>query len=274
MKRLKHLVVATTILAMSIIRLDAAEPKKMDIKQKWQGSFPTASMKLLAKDQQASRVAVVDDAKQWSKIWKAFDSEAKQPKVDFDKNIVVMVKNVRFLNRIFVGGATLDGGILKVSAGETRTARPIRDKVYCALFVVPKEGIEKISDGGRSLITLKREGALSGLITIKGTEASFENAGAWIRLWEYDPQLADAAAKLFDSVKVEKVSHQTGAASTIKFQLGEKSKLNKMRQYYVTVFVYKDGKIGDNKSEIFFLDGFNKVKLPGKIEGTLKKLDR
>jgi hypothetical protein len=258
----------------SLMNLQAAEPKRMELKEKWQGTFPMASMKLLAKDQQASRMAFVGSSEQWSKVWKAFDAEGKQPKVDFDKNIVVMVKNVRYLNRIFVANATLDAGTLKVVAGETRTARPIGDHVHCAMFVVPRAGIDKISDGGRSTISIKPNGALVGKIEVKDTEATFKNAGVWIRLWEYDPFLADASAKLFDSVKLTKIKHTTGKPSHIEFSLGDKSKINKRRQYYVTIFVYKDGMIGNNKSEIFFLDGFNKVKLPGKIEGTFKKLNR
>jgi hypothetical protein len=252
----------------------AAEPKKMELKQKWQGTFPTARLKLLAKGHQASRVAFIAEGKQWSQVWKAFDAEAKEPKIDFDKNIVVMVKNVRFLNRIFVGNATLDDGTLKVLAGETRTARPINDRVHCAMFVVPRAGIKKISDGGRSTISMQPDGALAGKITFKKNEASFKNAGVWIRLWEYDPFLADASAQLYDSVKLTKVEHTTGKDSQIDFNLGDKTKINARRQYYVTIFVYKDGEIGKNKSEIFFLDGFNKVKLPGKIEGTFKKLNR
>jgi hypothetical protein len=266
-------ILVVALLAVSTSGSHAADPKKMDITEKWQGSFPTASMKLLRKDQQASRIAFIGDLKQWAAVWEAFDPQADQPQVDFEKNIVVMVKNVRFLNSIFISGATLDTGTLKVTAGETRTARPIRDKVQCAMFVVARDGIKKITDGSKNSISLAA-GALACRITIKKSEATFKNAGVWVRLWEFDPRLADASAKLFDSVKIQNVSHTAGSDSSIECQLGDETKLNKMRQYYVTVFVYKNGKIGKNKSEIFFLDGFNKVKLPGKIEGTLKKLNR
>ena len=75
-------------------------------------------------------------------------------------------------------------------------------------------------------------------------------------------------------MKLVKLKHKSGKATTIEFEVGDKGKINPQRQYYVTIFLYKDGKVGDNKSEVFFLDGFNKVKLPGKVDRTLKKLDR
>lgn len=269
-----RLLAVAVAFVLSVVRLDAADPVKVDVSQNWQGSLPIENLGLLAKDHADSRVAFIGDAKQWAKVWQAVNADAEQPKVDFEKNIVVMLKNVQFVNQISVRGATLEDGTLKVMAVETRSARPVIDKVFCAMFVAPRAGINKISDGGPVTISLKPAGALSGKVAIKESEASFENAGVWIRLWEYDPRLADASAELFDSVKIEKVAHETGRASSIEFQLGDKSKLNKMREYYVTVFVYRDAKFGDNKSEIFFLDGFNKVKLPGEITGTLKKLNR
>lgn len=116
--------------------------------------------------------------------------------------------------------------------------------------------------------------ALSGTLEIPAAEATFEGATAWVRLWEYDPFLADAAAREFADVQVEKIQHQNGAATRFEFELGDTEQINADRKYYVTVFLYRDGDVGNVKKEIFFLDGFNKVDLPCTLDGVLKKLDR
>lgn len=264
---LAGLITAVTGVAM-------ADPISVKIEKKWAGSLPVKSLKLFPEKQRKSRLAYVSSEKQWEALWKAAGFEEKLPKVDFEKSLVVVAKNVRSLNRISVNSASLDNGILRVLALETRTARPIQDKVYCSILVVPRKGIEKLSDGGQTTIEIKPDPALMGAVKIDAKEKSFENVTAWVRLWEYDPRLADAAADLFGYAKLAKLNHKSGKATTIEFEVGDKAKINPKRQYYVTIFLYKDGKVGDKKSEVFFLDGFNKVQLPGKVDGTLKKLDR
>lgn len=268
-----------TVLVSGYSGLAMADPITVKIEQQWSGSLPVESLKLFPENQQKSRVAYVADQKQWETLWNVFESAGEQsdaelPKVDFEKSLVVVTKNVRYLNRISVNSASLDNGVLRVLALETRSARPIENKVYCAILVVPRKGIEKISDGGRQTIEIKPDPALTGAVKVDAREASFENVTAWIRLWEYDPRLVDVSADLFGDVKLAKLKHETGTATTMEFEVGDAAKINPERQYYVTVFLYRDGKVGDNKSEVFFLDGFNKVKLPGKVDGTLRKQNR
>jgi len=254
--------------------VQAADPVNVEIRQTWSGMLPTASLKLFPENQRKLRVACITGPKPWKQFWSDFDADGALPKIDFKKDLVVIAKNVRYLNRINIRAARLDKGTLKVLALETRTARPIQDSVYCSVIVVRRTGIEKISDGGRDTVAISAVPALTGSVQVTATQASFENVTAWVRLWEYDPLLADASADLFGDARLTKLSHKSGTDTTIAFELGDKSKINPRRQYYVTVFLYRDGKVGDVKSEIFFLDGFNKVKLPGRIKGTLKKLDR
>ena len=117
--------------------------------------------------------------------------------------------------------------------------------------------------------------AISGALTINADEESFANATAWVRVWEYDPFLADAAAKQFAESRISDIEHETGKATQIPFSIGGADQINAGKKYYVTVFVYRDGKVGKVENEIFFLDGFNKVELPATgFSGELKKLDR
>lgn len=117
--------------------------------------------------------------------------------------------------------------------------------------------------------------AISGKLTIRSEEESFARATAWIRVWEYDPFLADAAAKQFGEARVADINHDNGTETEIPFSIGDAENISPERKYYITVFIYRDGKVGQVGKEMFFLDGFNKVELPtSEFSGELKKLDR
>lgn len=251
-----------------------ADPVSVEIEKKWSGSLPVKSLKMFPEKQQNSRVAYVSSQEKWKSLWTAFGSPGELPKVDFEKHLVVVAKNTGYLNRISVASAALDNGVLRVDADETKSARRIVDTVYCGILIVPRKGITRISDGAGRTIDVRPIPALTGAVQVRATEMSFENVTAWVRLWEYDPFLADVAADLSDDVKLANLKHQSGRATTIRFEVGDKARINPERHYYVTVFLYRDGKVGDNASRVYFLDGFNKVKLPGKIDGTLRRLNR
>lgn len=104
-----------------------------------------------------------------------------------------------------------------------------------------------------------------------GAEISPE-AVFWGRLWEYDPLLADAAAKMVDSVEMPFAKFGKGEGGVVTVSAKLASALQAGRKYYVTVFVYPDAK-KDEGARRFFLDGFNKVFEDGKgqvLKGELK----
>ena len=134
---------------------------------------------------------------------------------------------------------------------------------------------EEKKQGTDQDIAEQNDFAISGELTINADEESFDGATAWVRVWEYDPRLADAAAQQFAESKVENIEHQNGTATDIPFSLGNAENINTDRKYYITVFIYRDGKVGKVENEMFFLDGFNKVQLPTEgFKAELKKLDR
>lgn len=86
---------------------------------------------------------------------------------------------------------------------------------------------------------------VQGTIVIPAKVPSFMGSTLEIKLWEYDPFLADASAKLFDEVIVKDYGHAETKETTTKFVIGEKAnggKTTKGRNYYVTLFVLVDGK--------------------------------
>ena len=122
-----------------------------------------------------------------------------------------------------------------------------------------------------------RGGLLSGLINGKSIEAKgvqgvlilpkllpkFVDHALEIKLWEYDPFLADVGAKLVDEFAVKKYSHESGKQTETPFSLGGKLEPRKDRRYYITVFVLKNGRrthIGEQDGK----SGLCKVLMDGK----------
>ena len=92
-----------------------------------------------------------------------------------------------------------------------------------------------------------------------------------IRLWEYDPRIADKGADLFAEKVIEWPSAAQGRGG-IEFELGDRSKANPALSYYITAYLYEDGKVGDLESRIYFLGGFNRVTIPGTFSGDIVRI--
>ena len=114
---------------------------------RWAGDYPVAELKRLPENQRTSSVGFIGDAERFAAVWKAFQIGEPVPAVDFEKNLVVFVRNNEFYNRTSIGKVTLDDGVLSVLAMETRSAMPIEDKVAMAVAVVPRAGITVIQSG-------------------------------------------------------------------------------------------------------------------------------
>ena len=116
------------------------------------------------------------------------------------------------------------------------------------------------------------ESAVFGELSFQGVpEFAGNSASAWVRLWEYDPRIADKAADLFAEQIIEEIPVGPGL-KRFRFELGDKSKANPNRNYYITAAIYEKGRVGDVNARIYFLDGFNRVDLPSEFFGSFKRL--
>ena len=114
------------------------------------------------------------------------------------------------------------------------------------------------------------ESAVFGELSFqRGAEFAGNRASAWVRLWEYDPRIADKAADLFAEQIIEEVPVGPGL-KRFTFELGDKSKANPDRNYYITAAIYEKGRVGDVNARIYFLDGFNRVVIPSEFSAQLK----
>jgi len=116
------------------------------------------------------------------------------------------------------------------------------------------------------------ESAVFGELSFQGVpEFAGNSASAWVRLWEYDPRIADKGADLFAEQIIEEIPVGPGL-KRFRFELGDKSKANPTRNYYITAAIYEKGRVGDVNARIYFLDGFNKVDIPSEFSGSFKRL--
>ena len=144
-----------------------------------------------------------------------------------------------------------------------------QDKVYT--FPAPKgENIfYRLAKSGPEMPD-NTEIAVSGSLGIEWWPG-WPGGSAWIRLWEYHPLIADKSADLFAEQIIEWPGGAQGRGG-IEFELGDRAKANPALNYYITVSLYRDGKVGDLESRIYFLDGFNKVDIPSTFSGDLKRI--
>ena len=96
-----------------------------------------------------------------------------------------------------------------------------------------------------------------------------KKGSAWVRLWEYDSRIADKAAELFAEQIIEGIPIGPGLKS-FRFELGDKSKANPDRDYYITAAIYENGRVGDVNARIYFLNEFNSVDFPSEFSATLR----
>ncbi len=122
------------------------------------------------------------------------------------------------------------------------------------------------ADNAKDLVS-----AVHGTLSFQRAPQKGQIASAWVRLWEYDPRIADKAADLFAEQIIEEITVRPGLNHFI-FELGDTSKANPARNYYITAAIYEKGRVGDVNARIYFLDGFNRVDIPSEFSTDLKPL--
>lgn len=104
---------------------------------------------------------------------------------------------------------------------------------------------------------------VNGKVFIPKSLESFENLTLEIRLYKFNPLIADKAADLVEKKRWMKINHKKGSQSAIDFDLGQKATLDTRMHYYLTIFLL-DGKKRTHIGEIDGKRGLNKVITNGK----------
>ena len=118
---------------------------------------------------------------------------------------------------------------------------------------------------------------VTGTITAPKSLKSFDKLVLEVRIYEYDPRIADKAADLVDKLEVKDFSHTEGQDTIEKIELGAKAKIKPGLSYYITVFVL-DGKDRTHIADLAHApDGFAKVLSDGQpreIRGMLRSVKK
>ena len=110
----------------------------------WIGEYPVARLDQLPEAQRDTPIGFINDPDIFRAVWQAFKPKDEPPKLDFDHNMVIFIRNVRFFNRTRILKVVLTDGIADIVAMETRSALPIEDKMAMALAEIPKKGVRAV----------------------------------------------------------------------------------------------------------------------------------
>jgi hypothetical protein len=102
--------------------------------------------------------------------------------------------------------------------------------------------------GSAAVSQEKASTKVQGTLVVPKDLASFAGRLLEIRLYKYDPRLADRAADLVEKVEIKDFAHTEGTETKKTFVIGAKGEIEPKRAYYVTLFVLDGNKrthIGD-----------------------------
>ena len=89
---------------------------------------------------------------------------------------------------------------------------------------------------------------------------SVERGELVVRLYEYDPRVADRSAAEIGRIAVAGFAHRAGEETVLRFPCTGTT--DRRRAYYITAVVYPEGAAPD-RSGIYYLDGFQRVLADG-----------
>lgn len=118
-----------------------------DADRTWTVTLPIEALDCLLPSQSDLQVGVVRQPDAWKAIWELTNQNQSTPKIDFDREIILFVKNTVYLNRIKLTHVHLDDRTLNLETRNSRSARPIRDKFHAVFLVMPRSGIASVRLG-------------------------------------------------------------------------------------------------------------------------------
>ena len=99
---------------------------------------------------------------------------------------------------------------------------------------------------------MENTASVSGIVIIPADLPSFAESKLEIRLYKFDPLLADRPAQLIDRFSAQNYSHIEGKTTKTKFELGSQERIDPAMRYYITVFILSNDirtHIGEKKGK-------------------------
>lgn len=228
---LRYLLFAVVFVSLSASAVFADGPAELA-----KGKIADASLEKLA-----PKSGFITDAKTFAKLWKSWRPGEALPEVDFSKDMVI-IGTASGPNLVMFQPKLQEDGDLKYVVASTRMAGP---GFGYRLVKMSREGIKTVN--GKPI---DEGGLVHGTITIPAASTIEPGEKIELKLFEFDPLLADVSAKLVDEKMVDEIPHETGKDTEIPFAIGGDYEVQKGRRYYITVFVLQ----GETRTHIGEID--------------------
>ena len=234
-----------TLLPCFITTTQAVERKPIEISQQL---MLKSTRQTIDKAKLGSFIA---DAKNWTRIWTLLQPGKDAPKFDFKKSLVLVhIRDAADPNRHRFN-AILNEGNAELMALSTRIGFQRSENVTITFHAVSREGIKAVKtwDIKQKKFRLesitgaanKKSAKVTVTVVLPEKVGSFEGRTLDVRLYEFDPLLADVGATLIDQAERKSMSHQAGKETKLTLELGKDGQIKPRRSYYLTLF-YLDGK--------------------------------
>lgn len=238
------LVVIAAMLPCLVAPVNALERRPLEISQQ---------LTLKATRQAVDKAKLggfIADGKTWSRIWGQLQPGKNAPKVDFKKSLVLIhIRDAADPNRHRFSAAVNEGDA-QLMALSTRIGFQRSDNATITFHEVPRQGIKAVKSWDAEQRKIRVQPVTASLgensarvtvhVILPGGAASFAGRTLDVRLYEYDPLLADVGATLVDQIEKKSMSHQAGKETKLTLQLGQSAQIKARRSYYVTLF-FLDG---------------------------------
>lgn len=117
---------------------------------------------------------------------------------------------------------------------------------------------------------------VTGTFTVPKEQMSFDKLTLEIRLYEYDPKVADKAAELVEKVEVKNFKHERGKETVEKFEVGAKGTIKDGKGYFLTMYVL-DGDTRVSRGDLGHDTGLGKVLTDGhprEVKATARQIGK
>ncbi|PQO25097.1 hypothetical protein C5Y96_26715 [Blastopirellula marina] len=224
------------LIAAIVVTLSGSDVFSAEVSELAKGKVPDAALLKLA-----PKSGFITDTKTFAKLWKAWRPDQAVPEIDFTKDMVI-VGTADGPNLVMFEPKLQGDGDLKFVVASTRMFGP---GFGYRLVKIARQGVKSVN--GKSI----EEGIVQGTITIPDSTTVEQGETIEVKLFEFDPLLADAPAKLIDEKILTEIQHETGPSTEIPFALGSDLEVQKDCRYYITVFVLQ----GSDRTHIGEIEG-------------------
>ena len=147
--RVVEIAMALLVCGCQVVHGGGGVSTEIPILRTWQGDFPVLEYRRLPVDQRAAPNGYLGDAQAFSAVWQVFQPGDPVPEVDFDRQLALFARNVRFYNRLGIARVVLSDGVAAVLVTETMSALPIGEVAAMAMAVIPRHGVRAIAAGDK-----------------------------------------------------------------------------------------------------------------------------